>query len=176
MGEKNSKPRMVLLMNLKVNIFNSLYCYLIFACHEIILAILDKEKEIELFNIWQRKRCDNDYEVDFLDFLRKYSEKYYEISIEEILEEDRRNIKLNSIDVIKIRFKASRRSDSFINKEVGRLTLKTTHKKFKFIHHYRDWNRNIFRVLFTLYGNKVKYIEGDLALSPIFKEGREGFY
>lgn len=179
MQEIHKKPLMVLLMNKRVSIFARTYCFLVFFNEEIVLACLNKETERDLVRKWQDDNKDNEYalsEKDFRKFLSQYVQKYYEMSAEDILNEDKRNFILSYLDIKHICFKASKKSNSFLAEEVGSLTIQTAGKKFKFTHHYRDWNRNICTVLSDLYGNRIKYTEGDRALSSVFKEGREGFY
>lgn len=179
MEEKNNKPYMVLLMNRKIKIFFKVYCYLIFTNTEILLAYIDKEKEEELFYKFMKERKSVNYsfgEMDFIRFLREFGEKYYKVSMEDALNEDDRNTCIPAIEVIQMWFKASKRLDSFINNEEGMYTLQIGSKKIKFTHNYRDWNRNIYHVLFALYKNKVKYYEGEKPLSHVFKAGRKGFY
>ncbi len=170
---------MVLLLNKKLNIFTRVYCFLIFTDEEIVVANFNKESETKLLKKWQDENRDSEYaltERDFRKCLYKYGQKYYDMSTEDILMENERNFSLSHADIKRMGFKAAKKPNNFAVEEVGTLTIQTTHKRLKFTHYYRDWNRNIYTILAELYGSRLKYKGGDKALSPVFKDGREGFH
>lgn len=163
----NGRPYLVLSTSKKEGMFKSVPCYLVFLENEIVFAHLSKERQKqEMKEYKERLKAEGKgffkSTMAIMNFWVSYGERYYEMTIESILNEESKNYKIRNGEINKFTFKSTRSdhtTESGGDKQ-GEIIIQTNAGKTKFFHKYRDPNKKIKEILNNLYGNRLKYKGG----------------
>ncbi|XMB86957.1 hypothetical protein RJG79_03950 [Mycoplasmatota bacterium WC44] len=158
-----SNTNLVLGTDKKEGFFKSVPCYLVFTENEIILAFLSKERQ-KTENENFKKKLKEEGKGFFrgtaalMKFWNTYGERYYEIPAEDILTEDLRNTSIPHGNITKFVFNSMKCNvDESQTDKHGKIVLHANGEKMKFLHKYRDYNKQIKEILKGLYSNSLKY-------------------
>jgi len=94
-----------------------------------------------------------------MNFWSSFGDRFYKMTPEEILSEEKENFKILNRDVSKIEFKQSLTiiDQDSQRQKMGDIKIKTSSDELKFQHKYKDDNGNIKKVLSSLFSRTLKY-------------------
>ncbi|MCR3922666.1 MAG: hypothetical protein NUK65_09155 [Firmicutes bacterium] len=160
----DSNVYMVLSATKKDGFLKASSCFLIFSQDKIIVAILSKEMQnSESRKMQEQIKAEGKGffkgAAAMMNFWSNFSNRYYDLSPEEILQEESSNFMIINNEVEKIVFKPADRNDNS-GKSLGELVIFAQNNTIKTTHQYSDGNKNIKKVLESLYGKRLKYKGG----------------
>lgn len=109
----DGRPYLVLSTSKKEGMLKSVPCYLVFLENEIILAHLSKERQKQEMKEYkeQLKAEGKGFfksTMAMINFWNSYGERYYEMDVQSILNEEPKNYKIRHVEINKFTFKATR--------------------------------------------------------------------
>lgn len=170
LGNTQTKPSfenavMVLSASKKDGLFKRTSTYVVFFKDRIVLAMLTPERQkAESKDLSDQIKAEGKGffkgSVAMMKYWGKYGNRYYNMGPEDILREENSNLMIYNSDISKIVF---RRLDSVYDAgsgagdSLGILEIHCSLGKISATHNYTDGNKNIKRVLESLYGDRMKY-------------------
>ncbi|MBN2286536.1 MAG: zinc ribbon domain-containing protein [Tissierellales bacterium] len=160
------KALMVLNANRKDGLLKRTNVYMVFFNDQLLFAELSPERQKTETKLLQQKIKQEGKgffkgSAAMMSFWSHYGEKYYNMSPEEILKEDVNNIRIFNNDVNKFIFKPIDTNHDHSNNTQtttgGVLEVHAKTGKIVANHSFNDGNRNIKKVLESLYGSRLKY-------------------
>jgi hypothetical protein len=176
-AEAENPPKgalMVLYADRSMGIFKRIKAYAVFFGDQIVIAHLSKEREKSEGKAMLRAMKHKDQNllqnvISRFNLWIYYGERYYDMNVQSLLNEDPANFLLRHDEVSEFIFKASQEdaegdeSGSWIGEMVIRAEGKET---IDMSHNYRDSNQKIKDVLCDLYGGRLNYRESEVLYYP----------
>ena len=167
-GTKQSQTpgaHMVLNVNKKEGVLSLSSCYLVFFSDRIVCSVLTKERQNQENKMLQEKIKSEGKgffkgSAAMMSYWANYGNRYYTMNPDDILNESNNNTVIYNSQVNRIIFRSAERNqhmgnDNYTN-TVGELIIEGP-EKIKTTHKYGDSNKNIKRVLESLFGDRLKY-------------------
>ncbi len=176
---KGNKALMVLNASLKEGLLKSIGCYIIFFDDSIIVFKLSKKIQNEETKKFQKKLKESGTgffkgSAAMMTFWSNFGDRFYNMTPEEILSEEKENFQIQNNDISKIEFKQSLTivDEDSQHQKMGDIKIKYLNGELKFQHKYNDSNGNIKKVLSSLFNRNLKYKGKN---SSIVLGNKEGF-
>jgi len=161
---EEDKALMVLNASLKEGFLKSIGCYLVFFNDRIVVFKLLKNRQNEEIKKYQKELKESGTgflksSAAMMNFWSSFGDRFYKMTPEEILSEEKENFKILNRDVSKIEFKQSLTiiDQDSQRQKMGDIKIKTSSDELKFQHKYKDDNGNIKKVLSSLFSRTLKY-------------------
>ena len=161
---EEDKALMVLNASLKEGFLKSIGCYLVFFNDRIVVFKLLKNRQNEEIKKYQKELKESGIgflksSAAMMNFWSSFGDRFYKMTPEEILSEEKENFKILNRDVSKIEFKQSLTiiDQDSQRQKMGDIKIKTSSDELKFQHKYKDDNGNIKKVLSSLFSRTLKY-------------------
>jgi len=163
-AKEEDKALIVLNASLKEGFLKSIGCYLVFFNDRIIVFKLLKKRQNEETKKLQKELKESGTgflksSAAMMNFWNSFGDRFYKMTPEEILSEEKENFEILNNDVSKIEFKKSLTilDQDSQRQKMGDLVIKTTSDVFKFQHKYKDTKGSIKKVLSSLFSGTLKY-------------------
>src|SRR6056297_3594923 len=161
---EEDKALMVLNTSLKEGFLKSIGCYLVFFNDRIVVFKLLKDRQNEEIKKFQKelKKSGTGFlksSVAMMSFWSSFGDRFYKMTPEEILSEEKENFQIYNNDISKIEFKQSLTivDEDSQRQKMGDIKIKYSSEELKFQHKYNDSNGNIKKVLSSLFNRNLKY-------------------
>lgn len=176
--QMNSEVYMVLNAAKKDGFLKSSNSYLVFLQDKIVVAVVtEKRLNEELIKMQQKNKEEGKGFLKgaaaMINFWSSYGNRFYTMTPEEILQEDKSNFVINNSDVKKVMFKKAKGDHHQDDYKPGQLII-DANNIIKTSHSYTDGNKNIKKVLESLYGNRLQYKSG-FGINIELGGSKEGF-
>ena len=161
---KEDKALMVLNASLKEGLLKSINCYIVFLKDKTLVFKLSKERQNEEIKKFQKELKDSGTgffkgSAAMMIFLTSFGDRFYKMTPEEILAENKENFQIQNNKISKIQFKQSLTilDEDSQRQKMGDIKIKYPSGELKFQHKYKDSNGNIKKVLSSLFNRSLKY-------------------
>ncbi|HBH11918.1 MAG: hypothetical protein XD91_1215 [Clostridiales bacterium 38_11] len=162
--KEEDKALMVLNASLKEGFLKSTVCYIVFFNDRIVVFKLLKDRQNEEIKKRQKelKKSGAGFlksSADMMSFWASFGDRFYKMTPEEILSEEKENFQIHNNDISKIEFKQSLTilDEDSQRQKMGDIKIKYPSGELKFQHEYYDSNGNIRKVLSSLFDRNLKY-------------------
>ena len=173
-AKAENQPLMVLCADRSIGIFRRIKAYAVFFRDQIVIAHLSKEREKSEGKALLRAMKHKDQSllqnvISRFNLWIYYGERYYDMNVQSILNEDPANFSLKHDEVSEFFFKANQEDaegddpDSWVGEIVIRAEGKET---TDMSHNYRDTNCKIKDILSGLYEDRLEYRESEALYYP----------
>ncbi len=160
-----NQPQLVLVTNKKEGLLKRVPCYLIFHQNSLVLAHLNKKRQKEEMKKFQKKVKEEGggfikRTMIMIDFWNKYGERYYDMDIDDVFNEDSSNYSIDYNQTQKFVFKSASTKigdEEGTKKREGKIVIYNSSNKIKLTHNYYDNDKRIKNTLNKIYGTRLKY-------------------
>jgi len=162
--DEEEKALMVLNTSLKEGFLKSIVCYTVFFNDRIVFFKLSKDRQNEEVKKYQKELKESGAgflksSAAMMTFFNSFGDRFYKMTPEEILAENKENFQIKNNEISKIQFKQSLTilDEDSQRQKMGDIKIKYPSGELKFQHKYKDSNGNIKKVLSSLFGRSLKY-------------------
>ncbi|MFO7887703.1 MAG: zinc ribbon domain-containing protein [Eubacteriales bacterium] len=177
--DEEKKALMVLNTSLKEGFLKSVVCYNVFFNDRIVFFKLSKDRQNEEVKKYQKELKESGAgflksSAAMISFLTSFGDRFYKMTPEEILAEDKESFQVFNNNISKIEFKQSliMVENDGQSQKMGHMKIKYPSGELKFQHKYKDSNGNIKKVLSSLFNRSLKY-KGRKTI--VFSGNKDGF-
>ncbi len=176
---KEDKALMVLNASFKEGLLKSTNCYIVFFNDKTVVFKLSKERQNEEIKKFQKELKDSGTgffkgSAAMMSFWNSFGNRFYKMTADEILSEDKESFQVFNNNISKIEFKQSliMVENDGQSQKMGHIKIKYPSGELKFQHKYKDSNGNIKKVLSSLFSKTLKYKGKN---SSVVLGNKEGF-